>query len=401
MDSTALLENLRQYVLNAHAAVRLRVDLQPVGGPGDKFFPPTYEGGAYAEEHRVVGERDSKTVLVNSVPAEAARLEAALKQGIEANEVEFPTVALDVAGFGRLLELDLPHRIFDAYLVHAEVNGVKFWEAEAGREIHAFQRPEATGLYRHSPVTLLFGGWDTHALDDKSRSWRYRYPRALVSEIVAYDVSEPGTGTSSKGDPFNISGTLYEAEGGGWTPNQAEARRASNQPNAELVKYQKTGQPSILGLGQITPSFVNEDGKPKPGGFTAREIRQMAVLSLPALRRLRFPEKPGGANNEQRNQAGRVVLATLGVYALAQAHAEGFWLRSRCHLVASGTPELEFVRADGSVEKEAVPSPKAAAQALKAAVAAAEAVGLVWRKEPLVAVPSKPLAELIRQQGIQ
>jgi len=383
------------------AAVRLRVELQPVGGPGDKFFPPTYEGGAYAEEHRVVGERDSKAVLVNSVPAEAARLEAALKQGIEANEVEFPTVALDVTGFGRLLELDLPHRLFDAYLVHSEVNGVAFWETEPGKEIHAFQRPNATGLYRHSPVTLLFGGWDTHALDDKSRSWRYRYPRALVSEIVAYDVSEPGTGTSSKGDPFNISGTLYEGKKGGWTPNQAEARRASDKADAEFVKYQKTGQPSIVGLGQITPSFVNEDGKPKPGGYTAREIRQIAVLSLPALRRLRFPEKPGGANNERRNQAGRVVLAALGVYALAQAHAEGFWLRSRCHLVANGTPDLEVVHADGSVEKMAVPTPKAAAEALKAAVAAAEAVGLVWRKEPLVAVPSKPLADLIRQQGIQ
>jgi CRISPR-associated protein Csb1 len=405
MNSKELLSKLHEYVTQAHAAVRLRVDLQPVGGPGDKFFPPTYEGGSYAEERRVVGDRDAKAVLLNSVPAEAARLEAALKQGLEEKEVEFPAVALNVPGFGRLLELDLPHRVFDAYLVHAEVDGVEFWETAAGKEIHAFQRPNATGLYRQSPVTLLFGGWDTHALDDKSRSWRFRYPRALVSEIVAYDVSEPGTGTSSKGDPFNLSGTLYEAKGGGWTPSQAEAR---NDDKGNPVKYVKpdgkatdAGKPSPLGLGQITPSFISEDGKPKPGGYTAREIRQIAVLSFPALRRLRFPEKPDGANDEKRNQVGRVVLAALGLYALAKSHAEGFWLRSRCHLVASGTPELEFVRADGSVAKAAIPGPEVAAEALKSAVGAAEAAGLVWRKKPLLAVPSKPLGDLIRQQGIQ
>src|SRR5437899_6502761 len=113
MKSNELFSHLQNDVVNAHAAVRLRVELQPVGGAGDKFYPPTYEGGSYAEEQRVVNGRDCKSVLVNSVAAEAARLEAALKQGLEENEVTFPVVSLDVAGFGRLSELDLPHRIFD------------------------------------------------------------------------------------------------------------------------------------------------------------------------------------------------------------------------------------------------------------------------------------------------
>ena len=133
MDSTPLLSRLTDSLRENHAAVRLRVTLAPVGGPGDKFFPPTYEGGAYATEERLHDGQAENTVLVNSVAAEAARFEAALKQGLEEGEVSFPTVALNVAGFDRLLELDLPHRLFDAYLVHSEVNGVKFWETDEGK----------------------------------------------------------------------------------------------------------------------------------------------------------------------------------------------------------------------------------------------------------------------------
>ena len=58
-----------------------------------------------------------KTVLVNSVASEAARLEAALKQGLEEKEVNFPVVSLKINGWGTLYELDLAHRLFDAYLL--------------------------------------------------------------------------------------------------------------------------------------------------------------------------------------------------------------------------------------------------------------------------------------------
>ncbi len=167
------------------------------------------------------------------------------------------------------------------------------------------------------------------------------------------------------------------------------------------VKYAKTGQPSILGFGQITPSFLKEDGSGKAGGYTAREIHQITVLSLPALRRLRFPVTPGGPNDNERNEAARAVLAALGLYAITKAHTEGHWLRSRCHLVGQGAPELEFIRADGTIEKVPLPEPKMAAAALHAAVKAAEKKGLAWRTQPLLAKPSKPLTELIRQQGIQ
>jgi hypothetical protein len=124
------------------------------------------------------------------------------------------------------------------------------------------------------------------------------------------------------------------------------------------------------------------------------------VLSLSALRRLRFPLKPGAANDEKLNDAGRAVIAALGVYALSAACAEGYWLRSRCELVAASPVELETVKANGSVDKAPLPEPAQAAKLLDAAAKAAQKLGLNWRTEPLVAKPNAEFAELIRQQGV-
>jgi CRISPR-associated protein Csb1 len=381
------------------SALRLRLKLQPVGGAGDKVFPPTYEGSAYAEEERLLDGRAVRAVLLNSVQSEAARLEQALKRGLERGEVFFPTVKLELEGHPSLLEIDLPHRVFDGYLVNSRVGDTPFWESAAGLEIHGFRQPEATGLFRHSPATLVFGGWDTHSLSDKTLAHKFRFPRAMVSEVVAYDVTAMGKKPTSKGDPLNLTGTIYEAEGGGWTPSQEQARRKDPKPDAPLAKYGDTGQLAIVGLGQVTPSLANEDGQPHPGGYCAREIAQTAVFSLAALRRLRFPLKPGAKNDETLNNAGRTVLATLGLYAFAAAHAEGFWLRSRCELIGTGPADLELVRFDGAVEKVPMPTAAAAAGLLKSAVAAAAKLKLTWRTEPLTAKPSPAFAELIRRQG--
>lgn len=393
------LELLAKAISQNDSALRLRLKLEPVGGAGDKVFPPTYEGSSYAVEERLADGRSVKAVLLNSVQSEAARLEQALKRALERGDVYFPTIRLELDGHPSLTELDLPHRVFDGYLVNSKLGDEAFWDSSVGREIHSYRQPEATGLLRQSPATLLFGGWDTHS-QDKTLAHKFRFPRAVVSEIVAYDITEKGVRPTSKGDPLNLTGTAYESTAGGWTPSQEHAKRKDGKPDGSPLKYGDTGQLSILGLGQITPSLKNEEGTPHAGGYCAREISQTAVLSLSALRRLRFPLEPGAANNEKLNDAGRAVLAALGVYALSAACAEGYWLRSRCELVAASPLELEIVKANGSVDKAPLPEPAQAAKLLAAAATAAENLGLTWRSKPLVAKPNAEFAELIRQQGV-
>ncbi len=50
MTQTLTLDVVKQAVAGSAAAFRRVVELQPVGGPGAKVFPPTYEGGKYATE---------------------------------------------------------------------------------------------------------------------------------------------------------------------------------------------------------------------------------------------------------------------------------------------------------------------------------------------------------------
>src|SRR6266487_4007897 len=124
-------ESLRKSIAANEAALRLRLKLEPIGGMGDKVFPPTYEGSTYAVEQRLVEGRTVQAVLLNSVQSEAARMEQGLKRGLERGEIYFPTVKLELDAHPSLLELDLPHRIFDGYLVNSKVGKDNFWDSPA------------------------------------------------------------------------------------------------------------------------------------------------------------------------------------------------------------------------------------------------------------------------------
>ena len=86
------LQSLRDAVDGTAAAFRCVTDYQPAGGPGDKVFPPTYEGGRYATEERVdpgTGEV-RQCVLLDSVQSQANRMELALLESHRAGKVELP-----------------------------------------------------------------------------------------------------------------------------------------------------------------------------------------------------------------------------------------------------------------------------------------------------------------------
>ena len=67
------LQSLRNAVDGTAAAYRCVTDYQPAGGPGDKVFPPTYEGGKYATEERVDPDSGEirQCVLLDSVQSQA------------------------------------------------------------------------------------------------------------------------------------------------------------------------------------------------------------------------------------------------------------------------------------------------------------------------------------------
>jgi CRISPR-associated protein Csb1 len=112
-------------VVEQDAALRRRQILQPVGGKGDKIFPPTYPeerrgaGARHVFERRRIDGAEIWCVLVDSVQSQANRLEEALLSAVREEAITLPYVTVDfagkeLAGLTEITSLDAPHRVYDA-----------------------------------------------------------------------------------------------------------------------------------------------------------------------------------------------------------------------------------------------------------------------------------------------
>jgi len=404
-------EELTAAVAGGAVAVRARVQLQPVGGEGDKVFPPTYEpvsGGTtrYAVEERRVGDAVHQTVLLDSVASQANRLELSLLEGWELGELRFPnpyvdfTGEADVADLGRLSALEAPHRIADAIFRDSLLDGTLFRLSDVGRAITESTPRDATGLYTYSPTALLFGMWDSTGPKGGQGS---KFQRAIVSEIVGYGV-KLGEKTASRIDPLGVevgAGRVYKHQDPlqEWTLAESEAEkdgRGDPVPFRRRKGDGEAGRPSTINHGNVTPSIDTT-----AGGVTITGALQTTVLSLAALRRLRFlHDTSGGLLNGNRRAvevAARTVVAALGLAALAYQYEQDYDLRSRCLLLPTAPPRVELLRRDGSAPTAIALDRDGAARLLTDAVEAASARGLTWPEDGVVLYPAPKLVELVRR----
>jgi CRISPR-associated protein Csb1 len=274
--------------------------------------------------------------------------------------------------------------IADALLRDSLLGGLPFRESREGSAIDHVDIRNATALFEICPTSLVFGMWDSTG---PKGGLGAKFQRALVSEIVGINV-EPGVRTSSRIDPAQIvlgAGPLYHAKGGGWTLDESQAMRSKNTP----AKLGKDGKPSEANHGNVTPSIAS-------GGMTLDKAVQTTVISLPSLRRLRFPLNDG-STDERVDDAARTALAALALCAATLTREQGCDLRSRCLLVPTtsfawellGTPDQEPARFMLNVE--------AAIALLNDAVNAAKEVGLAWMDDELVLHPSPELLALVKK----
>ena len=412
MAETLTFERLRDAVAGRAAALRSRAKLQPAGGEGTKVFPPTYAGAVYATEKRRLPNREEpvECVLLDSVQSQANRMEEALQQAVDGGRLKLPVIEVDFTDYydetkaqlpedercdldlldpvGKISSLQAPHRVADAILRDSLLEGVEFRKSEIGRQIDRADIRNATPLFELCPTALLFGMWDSTG---PKGGLGAKFERAMVSEIVGIDAIK-GTKTTSRIDPLGIqlkSGPLYAAQKGGWTLDATEARVEKKKP----ITLGKDGRPSEANHGNVMPSLsdVDRGGEYLAGGVTISHAEQTMVISLPALRRLRFPVD--GKLSDERDVAGRTVLAALGLCAAALADEVGLDLRSRCLLCPEGELIWELLDRDGG--GEITMSADQAIDIFETAVNAAKDTGLPWREEPLVLQPSQQLVALV------
>ena len=434
MASELDLKTLRVAVAGTAAALRCVTDYQPVGGPGDKVFPPTYEGGKYATEERVdpaTGER-RQCVLLDSVQSQANRMEIALFEALRANKVSLPLVVTrfdqdELQKKFTVSSLEAPHRVADALFRDSLLDGMKFRESKSGRILDTADIRNASGLFGLCPTALVFGLWDsTGPLGGLGA----KFQRALVSEIVGYD-AVAGVDTGSRLDPAGIqriAGPVFRRDDGSWTLTAREAMRGRSgrpvlfkQRQGRDIEYHvdarsdvpDQGRPSVINHGNVTPDYayvrknnriqyetrLGDDGQevrvsPRIiGGFTVSKATQTTTLSLAVLRRLRFPLGDSTESEPEVDIAARTALAALGLAAGTLAR-EDVDLRSRCHLFAEGPSVWQLLDRPGEAPAEFALDSNVALRLLRGAIRDAKDAGLPW-KGVIELTPAPQLVELV------
>lgn len=384
------LETLEAAVAGNAAALRRVTTFQPAGGAGDKIFPPTYEGGKYAVEQRIIEDGEVvDCVLLDSVQSQANRMELALLDAMRAGDIQLPllTVRFNDPRLRRPLtvtSLEAPHRAADALLRDSLCGGVMFRKSEKGRLLDDADVRNATGLFGLNPTALVYGLWDSTG---PRRGLGAKFPRALVSEIIGFR-AQAGRRTSSRIDPAQImlaAGPVYERRDPGdaepeWTRDAERAVRDKNQPR----KLGKDGKPSEVNHGNVTPTI-------KDGGFTIARALQTTVLSLPALRRLRFPLGDQPESDPKRDVAARAALAALGLLGATLADEAGTDLRSRCLLVPTEPFTWEILGVPGASPERFLLDGKSAVALFNTALEKARRSELPWEGE----ITLQPTEELL------
>lgn len=414
MARTLTNEILRAAVAGGAAAFRCRRKLQPAGGPGDKVFPPTFAGAAYAvEQRRIAGHPDPVTcVLLDSVQAQANRMELALQEAVDSKRLFLPIVEADFSAWGptgdldadkaagklidavgKITALQLPHRLADAILRDCQIeedhNGTKttvpFRQSKKGRELNSLSPLNATALYKLCPTALIFGMWDSTG---PKGGLGAKFERAMVSEVVGVGAENGHLAMGVRRDPLEVRAAVkvLKAPDKSWS---------IAPPNAK---------------GAVSPSKINHSSVPFPeqrqtkteenhySGVTITYAEQILTLSLVVLRRLQFPVPN---SSPETNITARTVLAALGLCAATLAFEKGIGLRSRCLLWPEGSMSWELLADPNKGPELYSLSAEESISLLSDAVVAATSAGLSWEDAPLVLEPQQKLVELVRLSQVQ
>lgn len=371
------------------AGIRITTDLEPIGGKGSPVKPATYIGGKLQEDVRWRGNSPERTraIVIDNVPSQANRLEAALnthseKLGIPRLDLDLSSIASLPAHLPQIISsLQWPHRNGDAYLRDACINGDNVPSTELGKRLLEATADRPQALLQWLPQGLLFGFWVSHSGKKRSQA---KLARSLVSEIVGFSpaVTEDLVRTSGvKGDPLNLSGDVvvagYDDENAlkGWTVSEGAADK-------KLTK-------KLSGIGHGQVPFADDERSLAAISFDA--IEQSTSISFAGLRRISLGDSDSSA-------VARALLVSYGLVAHTLAFGSAFSLRSGCDLRTRDSRWMWLATPDEELTPMSV---KEAIAILQSAKNAASERGLLtgggWDAEPLVLTPNVALTAAIRK----
>lgn len=359
-----------------YSAVRIRATYEPAAGVGSKLSPPTYpaendRSSPYLVETRRVADGTRTAILLDSRQAQANHCEEALQSAIERGLIWIPHLVLETEAFGRpirITSLTAPHRSRDAYFRDSAeaTSGQRFDDTEPGQALAQCTPDDARALYRYAPTDLVYGVWDSH----RGLRLAARFPRVYTSELVGWDPEE-GVRAAGRFDLITSGQQRATVAGDRWQLDPKGKKKLSE-----------------LGLGAIPPTTRTQRGSPVPGGVTVSGAERLAVLSFPAIARLRIGDDP------EATAHGHAVLAALALLGDRLAFGRpGLFLRSGCDLVKV-SEEISWIGSGGA--SAAIDLDRdAALRLLSHALAEAESAGISWHDRPIVLRPQPNLQQAI------
>ncbi len=325
-----LLSTLREGLSNEPSAERpagieIRQDLIPAAGL--PVQPPAYEGRLEIHKrHLDGGIRD--VIELDSVGSAANRLEEVLLELHRAERYPLPVSSTLVEPSDgdpiEITTLEMPHRVFDAWLrlSAAEEGDGKFEDSEHGRELSLAHVGALDAILETSAHDLLFGAWDSHR---KGPHGQVRVGRSLTTSLIGLDPIEQAQ-FAARRDPLNMGEASDLPKG----KKKLSEQGLSSIPPQQRVPFDAARLASGTDRPVTDKKIVGFHG-----GVAITEARYLGFLSFAALRRLGFAHYD--------TVEARVLLATLGLYALVLRCAAGWDLRARCALVPKGDIQLTVV----------------------------------------------------------
>lgn len=389
LETSELVDKIKNSCEGGASALRVITKLQPTGGDGDKVFPPTYEGGKYHTETRLINNEKIEVVVLDSVQSQANRFEEALASAFRAGQCDLPVLSVTIPGHNPVTTLTAPHRIHDAIFRDSLLAGQPFLQSDPGQRIKDARVANATALFDLCPTVLILGSWDSHSGGGVNSA---KIPRALTSEIVGLN-AQRGNRTASRVDPLGIergNRTIWKHPTDYWTFDEKEAIKDKGK-TVPYGKEGKSGKPSAIGHGNVTPTI-----SPEVGGVTISEAVQTTLLSFVQLRRLSFPDDTNQTTFE-RDVAGRAAVAALALYAVTLQLEAGYDLRSRCSLLPVEQSTFELLGPTFKDSEEFRVTKGIAKETFDNLREQAAATGLSWRSGVIELTPSEKLVELVNR----
>ena len=353
-------------------------ELEPAAGPQASVAPAKFASrasgdkrGEYAYERRYLDGAPSQAVIIDSKQSQLNRCEAALHQAIADGHLVLSMMPRIEVTYSRggvtetYSDLTLPHRAFDGHVRAGTVDGRPVTQLDAYRAIRNATPADARAVLEASPVSLVFGSWDS------SRSARQgRWRSTLVGEIIGFCADErPALRGGARVDPVGMQINLTEASLKALADAQRAELSGATYKKAAAAKPKAKDEAisaSMLGLGGIPPTLDTLSG------VACSRIIRSHVLSFASLRQLRFGAGPEG------DAACRALLAALALNALARSDAE-LYLRANCDLRESGPSAVEIDRRGGSrLALQALTIAQADALLGAALAAAQHQAGVSW-----------------------